>query len=139
MSSTVILLDVSNAQALEGRLQRSCSACRWEAQCQHEFRVRGAQTQGKSFFQHSSYNSTDRNTARRGTYLPPCFQANGIFLVTQCGSWVNPLQAPKVNYKAIFTYKKWDISCFQGFMSFWPPFHSSFLDISFYFTKAKIF
>lgn len=40
MSRLVITLD---AQALEERLQWSCSACRWVGWCQHEFSVGGAQ------------------------------------------------------------------------------------------------
>lgn len=114
-SRSVILLDANNAQALGGRLQRSCGACRWEAWCQHEFRVGGAQTQGKSFFQSQTYNSIDRNTARRGMYLPPRVWADGISLVTRCSSFMDTWQFLKVNYEAISTYKKRDINCFHGF------------------------
>lgn len=133
-----MLLDANNAQALEGGLQSSCGASRWEAQCQHEFRVRGAQTRDKSSFQSQTYNSIDRNTARRGMYLPPHVWADRGSLVTQWGPSKDTWRSLKVNYKAVSTHKKQDVNCFHGFTPFQPPFHFSFLDNSFYFSKAKI-
>ena len=135
MSRLVILLD---AQASEGRFERSCGACRREAWCQNEFRVGGAQTQVKSFLKSWTYNNIDRNIARRGRYLLPHVWADRISLLTWCGSSTDTWQFLMVNYEVMSACKKWDINYFHGFTPFQPFFHSFFLDNSLYYTKAKI-